>query len=62
MPVAPAGADRRRRRWGGLGPFLIKVEEPEGEEFVEEVVEPPVRVPAPVSTLPTLMVSPRSWM
>jgi hypothetical protein len=31
-----------------LGPFLIKVEP---EEFREEVVEPPARIPPPVSIL-----------
>ncbi len=29
-----------------MGPFLLKVEP---EEFVEEVVEPPARIPVPVS-------------
>jgi hypothetical protein len=29
-----------------MGPFLLKVEP---EEFVEEIVEPPARIPVPVS-------------
>ncbi len=53
MEILPAGitaAERRRRRWGGLGPYCIKVEaEVETQEFVEEVVEPPARIPVPVS-------------
>jgi hypothetical protein len=33
LPGNPATADRRRRRWGGLGPFCIKVEEEETQEM-----------------------------
>jgi hypothetical protein len=52
LPPAAARAQRRRQRWGGLAPYCIKVEaEEETQEFVEEVVEPPARVPAPVITL-----------
>ncbi len=48
---------------GGLAPYCIKVEtEEETQEFVEEVVEPPARIPVPVSdplyvlSFPTLSV------
>jgi hypothetical protein len=65
LPGNPATADRRRKRWGGLGPFCIKVEEETQEmnaaagpsapvspdEFVEEVEEPPARVRPPVITV-----------
>jgi hypothetical protein len=52
LPLAAVRAQRRRQRWGGLAPYCIKVEaEEETQEFVEEVVEPPARVPAPVITL-----------
>jgi hypothetical protein len=64
VPPGESDVQRRRRRWGGLGPFLIKVEEETQEmsvaaapsapvdpdEFVEEVVEPPARVRPPVIT------------
>jgi hypothetical protein len=36
------------QRWGGLGPFLLKVEP---EEFVEEDVPAPVPIPTPVSVV-----------
>jgi hypothetical protein len=44
LPPTAASAQRRHQRWGGLGPFLIKVEE-NPDEFIEEVVDPPARVP-----------------
>jgi hypothetical protein len=45
LPARTAAHRRRQQRWGGLGPFLLKVEP---EEFVEERVDPPARVPVPV--------------
>jgi hypothetical protein len=36
------------QRWGGLGPFLLKVEP---EEFVEEAAPAPVPIPTPVSVV-----------
>lgn len=56
LPPRAATRLRQQQRWGGLGPFLIKVEP---EEFVEETVDPPVRVPPPVSNF---LIGEHSWM
>jgi hypothetical protein len=45
IPVERAAEAHRRRRWAGLGPYCIKLEE---EEAGEETVDPPARVLTPV--------------
>jgi hypothetical protein len=46
LPARAAAHRRRQQRWGGLGPYLIKIEP---EEFVEvEEPERPARATAPV--------------
>ncbi len=48
VPATRAAEVHRRRRWGGLGPYCIKLEE---EDAVEEVVDPPARVLTPVGII-----------
>jgi hypothetical protein len=45
VPAERTAEVHRRRRWGGLGPYCIKLEE---ENTVEEAVAPPARVLTPV--------------
>ncbi len=48
VPAERAAEVHRRRRWGGLGPYCIKLEE---EDAVEEVADPPARVLTPVGII-----------
>jgi hypothetical protein len=61
LPARAAERRRRQQRWGGLGPYLIKVEP---EEFVEvEEPERPARVPVPVNVplFKWILLGPGCW-